>query len=218
MTNLNWCFPSLSPEKDAKTIVKNYLLSTNFGDEDEIDEEITAWEDRGELESKAEKFKPKLDAMQEQILAKKLKEQEDRKIKIQKKTESYINGLTDTLSKDELNGIKLDKKIKSKLYDGLTAPKYSTSDGRQTNKLVHLLEKYQFTEPNHALLAEVMWLLDDPEGYKSKITSQGRTEEKKNTYRELKTAEASKVKNEIKEEKQTNKRPKLKRPNRGIFG
>ena len=210
---------SLDPQKDSERIVRTYLESTNFGDNDEIQEEIDAWRDRGELENKAEKFKPKLDSMQEEIIARKSQEQENRKKLQEQKTQKYLTGITETLSKGELNGIKLDKKTQSMLYEGLVEPKHFTSDGRPTNKLIHLLEKYQFVEPNHELLSEALWLLSDPDGYRSKLKGLGSKEEKEETFRKLKTAESEKATSVYKEEeKDKNRMNKLKRPNRSIFG
>ena len=64
--------------------------------------------------------------------------------------------------------------------------------GRPTNLLGHLLEKYQYQEPNHALLSEVLWLLKDPEGYKNKLRDGGKKETVLKTVRTLKTEESSK--------------------------
>ncbi|MBK7819477.1 MAG: hypothetical protein IPJ60_19490 [Sphingobacteriaceae bacterium] len=63
-------------EGGSEAIVRQYLQATNFGDTEEIQEEIDSWKDRGELEAKANKFKLKLDAMQEQYVAYKVQEQE----------------------------------------------------------------------------------------------------------------------------------------------
>jgi len=46
-------------ERDQEQIVREYLRATNFGNAEEIEEEIDGWRDRGDLEAKANKFKPK---------------------------------------------------------------------------------------------------------------------------------------------------------------
>ena len=86
-TDLKNVFRSLAAVEEIKSldvededsqaqIVRSYLHATRFGDAEEIEEEIESWRDRDELEAKAKKFKPKLDAMQEQILARQLENQE----------------------------------------------------------------------------------------------------------------------------------------------
>ena len=57
-----------------------YMLQI-FGTSEEIEEEINDWHDLGRLEQKANQFKPKLDKMQEEIVARKLAEQEYKKNK-----------------------------------------------------------------------------------------------------------------------------------------
>ena len=62
--------------KDQKHIIREYLSATGYGTQEEIDEEIEVWGDLGKLEQQANKFKPKLDKMQEQVVARKLQEQD----------------------------------------------------------------------------------------------------------------------------------------------
>jgi hypothetical protein len=59
--------------------------------------------------------------------------------------------------------------------------------------LGHLLEKYQFVEPRHDLIAEALWLLADPDGYKGKIKEQGSKKTVEDTVRKLKTEESRKI-------------------------
>jgi hypothetical protein len=56
--------------------------------------------------------------------------------------------------------------------------------------LGHLLEKYQYVEPRHDLIAEALWLLSDPDGYKARIKDQGKQAQVEKTVRQLKTEEA----------------------------
>ena len=65
--------------------------------------------------------------------------------------------------------------------------------GKNTNLLGHLLEKYQFVEPRYDLIAEALWLLADPEGYKGRIKDQGGKAAVEKTVRQLKTEEARKI-------------------------
>lgn len=77
------------------------------------------------------------------------------------------------------------------LYNGLVSPSFPSVSGKSTNLLGHLLEKYQFVEPNYPLIAEALWLLSDPNGYKSKIMEIGANKSVENTVRKLKTEQAN---------------------------
>ena len=177
-------------EQGQRQIVKEYLYATNFGDADEIEEEIEGWLDRGELGAKALKFKPKLDKMQEAIVQRKVAEQEQIKAQQQQAAQHYMENVYNTLATGELAGVKLDKKTQGMLYSGLVQPQYPSMSGKPTNLLGHLLERYQYVEPRHDLIAEALWLLADPNGYKSKIKSQGTKQAVEKTVRQLKTTQA----------------------------
>jgi len=60
-----------------------------------------------------------------------------------------------------------------------------------------LLEKYQFVEPRHDLIAEALWLLADPNGYKNKVREQGSKQALEKTVRQLKTEESRKISSSI---------------------
>jgi hypothetical protein len=87
--------------------------------------------------------------------------------------------------------------------------------------LGHLLEKYQFVEPRHDLIAEALWLLADPNGYKSKVRDQGGKAAVEKTVRALKTEEQRKLGSSSQpEEPATNKRTPgktISRNNGNIF-
>jgi len=177
-------------KNDQEYIVREYLRATNFGNEDEIEEEIDQWRDRGDLESKALKFKPKLDKMQESVVAQKLAQQEHMKKQQQAAAQQYMHNVYETLKNGDLGGVKLDKKTQGMLYAGLVQPNYPSISGKPTNMLGHLLEKYQYVEPRHDLIAEALWLLSDPDGYKARIKDQGKQAQVEKTVRQLKTEEA----------------------------
>jgi len=182
-----------SNEYDQAEIARQYLYATQFGTPEEIESEINDWNDLGKLEQKANQFKPKLDAMQEEIIARQLAEQEARKEQQAAQAKMYTDNVYSTLSKGELGGVKLDRKVQSLLYSGLVQPNYPSISGKPTNMLGHLLEKYQFVEPRHDLIAEALWLLADPDGYKGKIKEQGSKKTVEETVRKLKTEEGRKI-------------------------
>jgi hypothetical protein len=197
-------------ENSQEQIVRSYLHATQFGDAEEIEEEIEAWKDRDELEAKANKFKPKLDAMQEQIVARQLQEQEGKRKQQQHQAQLYTDAVYKTLEPGEINGLKLDKKTQNMLFGGLTQANYPSASGRQTNLLGHLLEKYQYVEPNPALISEVLWLLADSDGYKGKIKAGGSKEQVEKTVRQLKTEQSSKIASGTQEEDGNHSREKKK--------
>ena len=182
-----------SNEVDQEEIARQYLWATNFGNAEEIESEIQDWADMNKLEQKANQFKPKLDRMQEEIVARQLAEQEHKKEQQQKQAKAYTDSVYNTLAAGELGGLKLDKKVQSLLYSGLVQPNYPSISGKNTNLLGHLLEKYQFVEPNHGLIAEALWLLQDPEGYRNRVKEVGNKESVEKTVRALKTEESRKL-------------------------
>jgi len=207
-------------EADAKTIVRSYLQATNFGDTEEIEEEINSWEDRGEIEAKAQKFKPKLDAMTKEQVAYKLQQQEQIRKQRETQAQVYMDEVYKTLEPAELNGLKLDKKTQNMLFAGLVQPNYPSMSGRNTNLMGHLLEKYQYMEPNHGLIAEALWLLADPDGYKSKVRENTKKGVVTDTIRKLKTEEANRAATTAAADEQepTQRKPgTIQRPNKGFF-
>jgi hypothetical protein len=178
-------------EKDQEYIIREYLGATGFGTVDEIDEEISVWKDLGKLEQQAMKFKPKLDRMQEEVVMHKLQEQELRKRQQQQASNQYMENVYNTLKEGALGELKIDRKTQSMLYNGLVQPNYPSVTGKNTNLLGHLLEKYQFVEPNYTLISEALWLLSDPDGYKSKIMEKGAIKSTEATVRKLKTEQAN---------------------------
>ena len=209
-------------ENDQAEIARQYLYATNFGTPEEIEEEISDWNELGRLQQKANQFKPKLDRMQEEIVAKKLAEQEYKKEQKTKQAKAYTDNVYNTLLKGDLAGLKLDKKTQSLLYSGLVQPNFPSISGKPTNMLGHLLEKYQFVEPRHDLIAEALWLLADPEGYKSKIKNQGGQQVAEKVVRQLKTEQSNKnnttyYENEKATKKAPSREPKTLSRSNSIF-
>lgn len=181
----------VSTERGQERIINEYLQSTGYGTPEEIQEEIEIWKDLGKLEKQAMKFKPKLDKMQEKVVARKLEEQQMKQNQQAEASKQYMNNVYHTLQDGTLNGMKLDKKTQSLLYNGLVQPAYPSVSGKNTNLLGHLLEKYQFQEPNYPLVTEALWLLADPDGYKKRIMDMGAQKSVEKTVRQLKTEQAS---------------------------
>ena len=196
-------------ERDQEMIIKDYLSATGYGTMDEIEEEIEVWKDLGKLEQQAAKFKPKLDKMQEKVVAQKLQEQEMKRKQQEQASQQYMSNVYETLKDGKLGDIKVDKKTQAMLYNGLVQPNFPSVSGRNTNLLGHLLEKYQFVEPNYTLISEALWLLSDPQGYKARIMEKGAQKSIESTVRKLKTEQASRKTSSlgVQEQEKTNSRP-----------
>ena len=172
-------------------IIAEYLNATDYGTAEDIQEEIEIWKDLGKLESQAQKFKPKLDKMHEKIVAQKLQEQDLKKKQQQNASQEYMKNVYETLKEGMLGDLKVDRKTQAMLYNGLVQPNYPSVSGRNTNLLGHLLEKYQFVEPNYSLISEALWLLQDPIAYKAKIMDKGAQKSIETTVRKLKSEQSN---------------------------
>lgn len=183
-----------SKEPHQKQIIRQYLNATKYGTPEEIEDELYALEDRGDLEKKANQFKPKLDKMQDEIVNQRVARQQEETKRRQEASQMYIDNIYTTLEKGELNGVKLDNKTQNMLYQGLVQSNHPSMSGNgYTNLLGSLLEKYQWgTEkeaPRHDLIAEALWLLKDPEDYKNRLREGIEKETHEKTLRTLKTTE-----------------------------
>ena len=176
-------------ESDQEYIVRSYLQARGESPED-VEDEINTIKDLGNLEKKARQYKPKLDQMQEEMVQSKLAEQEYAKQQQEQAAQAYVQNVFEALRPGDLNGLKLDKKVQAFLYNGLTQPQYPSMSGRGTNLLGHLLEKYQYVEPNYSLIAEALWLLSNPDDYRNNLKRQGGNAAVENTVRQLKTEQA----------------------------
>jgi len=198
-------------ETDQEHIVRQYLQARGESSED-IEDELSTIKDLGTLEKKAKQFIPKLDQMQEDIVQSQIAEQENRKKQQEHAADAYMQNVFEALRPAEINGLKLDKKTQAQLYSGLVQPQYPSISGRPTNQLGHLLEKYQFVEPNYPLIAEALWLLSDPETYRANLAKQGKNAAVEQTVRQLKTEQSSKRTSSTFQEEEETKSRKLSRP------
>tara|TARA_R110000803_G_scaffold6499_6_gene21131 strand:+ start:2877 stop:4166 length:1290 start_codon:yes stop_codon:yes gene_type:complete len=202
---------------DQEKIITEYLSATGYGTAEDIQEEIEIWKDLGKLETQASKFKPKLDKMQEKVVTQKLQEQELKKKQQENASQAYMKNVYETLKEGKLGDIKVDRKTQAMLYNGLVQPNYPSVSGTNTNLLGHLLEKYQFVEPNYGLISEALWLLQDPEAYKAKIMDKGAQKSVEKTVRKLKSEQSNAggaslgVQSTDEESKRSSKR-KIQRP------
>jgi hypothetical protein len=213
----------VNEETGQKQIIRSYLQATNYGTPEEIEDEIYSLEDRGDLNKKANQFKPKLDKMQEGVIEQRLATQQEEATKRQEQSQKYIESVYSTLEQGALNGMDLDNKTQNMLYSGLVQSNYPSMNGKQTNMLGHLLEKYQWVEPRHDLIAEALWLLADPDGYRDNIKVNTEKEVNEKTMRKLKTEQSTKSVSTQASETKSASRPSrtqngIQRPKRNFFG
>ena len=183
----------VSNEQDQESIARQYLNLTGFGSTEEIEDEVNVLKDRGDLQKYAERYKPKLDARQAEVIEKRLKDQQSAQARKNDMEKRYHDVVYNTLNNNNLNGIPLNNKVQTMLYYGLTdATKYQDSKGNATNALGYLLEQHQFGEKaNPSLVAEALWLLADPVNYRNSVKQLGANVANANTVRALRTEEAS---------------------------
>ena len=105
-------------------IIREYLTATGYGTKEDIEEEIEVWKDLGKLEKQAQKFKPRLDKMQEKVVAQRLQENEMKQKQQAQASENYMKNVYNTLKDGRLGETKIDKKTQSLLYNGLVNPAY----------------------------------------------------------------------------------------------
>ena len=209
-------------EDGQEQIVRTYLQTTQYGTAEEIEEEIESLRDRDELKVKADRFKPRLDEMQDKILQQKIAAQAAAKQKQEEQSRMYQESVYQTLAPGDLNGLKLDGRTQNMLFSGLVQPNYPSISGKPTTMLGHLLEKYQWVEPNHQLIAETLWLLADPEGYKAQVRAKASNEAVEKTVRMLKTEQANRTASTVQEEREPSRdvtqARKINRPQKNFFG
>ena len=100
-------------EEHHERIVREWLRATNFGTDEEIEDEITAYVDRNEIGKKAAQFKPKLDKKSAEIMQSKLAEQEKRKAEKEEAAKTYAESVFHTLNNPQLNGLPLNNRIQT---------------------------------------------------------------------------------------------------------
>lgn len=182
----------ITNEYGQEQVVRAYLQAKQFGTAPQIEEEINAYKDRGELAKKAGQFQPSLKAMQDSVIQQRVAYQQQIQKVREEESRKYAQNLHSIISKGDLNGVPLDPKTKDVLYNGLTQAVYPSQAGGHTNLLGHLLEQNQWVTPNHGLIAEVLWLLQDREGYHAKVKEIAKRATEEKVMRTLKNAEADK--------------------------
>jgi hypothetical protein len=159
--------------------------------------------------------------MQQQMVNQRIAEQENQAAMRKEQSQKYIESVYSALEPGKLNDLDLDNRTQNMLYAGLVQSNYPSINGKQTNMLGHLLEKYQWVEPRHDLIAEALWLLADPDGYKDKVRAVQDKETNAKVLRTLKTEQSTKsVASQQQEEEQAKRSVSrgIPRQKRNFFG
>lgn len=142
-------------------IVREYFKSKNFSEQD-IEDEIKLYKEKGVLSQKANKYRIEIENISDNRLKEKLKEQEEIKKRKQEYTKWYADELKKTLES-------FPPGVRSDIAVGLLNSDKRSLSGHKINELYYLLEEYQIRKPDLKRVAEALWLLKDPDGFKNNI-------------------------------------------------
>lgn len=191
--------------KDRESIIREYYRAIEWGSEDEIAEEVNRIKELGdsELEKQAAKFKPKLEKMYDDITKQQLARQERARQLQEQEMTTYLENAQEAIKAGKIGDLALDKKTQVSLWAGLTQPTHQTRRGISTNELGHLLEKYQYTEPDFEKIYKVLWLLRDEKGFEEALAKKLKNEVVGQTVRVLKTEQGKRAGNATSETRET---------------
>lgn len=205
-TDLKSLFKALAATEEIKnldvktqfgkeSVIREYYRAIDWGTEEEITEELERLKEAGEpeVEKIANKFKPKLEKMQQDLTEQQLARQEKAKQAGEQEMNLYLDNAHEAIKAGKLGELQLDKKTQAALWTGLTQPTHQTRRGAVTNKLGHLLEKYQYTEPNFEKIYKVLWLLEDEKGFEEAMTKRAKSADASDTARILRTEQSKKI-------------------------
>lgn len=187
---------------------------------EEIEEELVSLKDMpGALEKKANVYKPKLDAKQQQIVEKQIKDAETRRKNEEAAVVRYKENIINALRPADLNGQKITPTVQAMIYNGLTNFDKKGRNGQPTNELGLLLEEYNFVKPNPVLMSKVYWLLKDEKAYEESVRASGNKEIVKETVLKLKTEAGAKATatNLDQTKKSDSVRKTMQKPKQSIF-
>lgn len=182
---------TLDSEKSQEEIVRQVLRIKNFDDE-EIEDQIATLKDLDKLKAKAEKFLPELKNMKQQQLTMLMQKQKERQDEAAEATRTYLTTVQETLSKDAVKGVKLQREDKAKIYEALAAARHTSLNGVPTNGFVHSLEEMQFGKnADYELFLSVVHHAVDPEGFMEKIRASLKNEVNADTVKKLKSSKST---------------------------
>jgi hypothetical protein len=181
----------LDPTKkeDAIRIVREYHQMEGILSNEDIEDDITALEDRDTLTNYAEKYKKRLDEKQAIILKKRLADQDLIKKQELQNEHKKIQNVVTVLKSPDISGIVLDNDTKQNLFTGLAEKRFQSLNGEQVNELQYLLEQKQYGEnPDMASVVLALAILKDPSLILNSLETKIRKEVSINAQEKIKDA------------------------------
>lgn len=179
----------LETEEGQSNVISEYLKVSGWSEED-IKEEIETAKDLGKLKTKAEKFLPKLNEMNQQRIQMLMEEQNEREKHAQEAKERYLSTIKNTLDKDKLGDVKLTRQEKAMIWDGLTDVRHRSWSGQPTNLFFKRLEEMQAGDKaDYDHFLEIVYHTLNRGAFKDKLKEEIKTVQTVDTIRKLKTEE-----------------------------
>lgn len=200
----------IAKEEHHAPIVTQYLQESTQLTPQQIEEQVQEWVETGKIQQKAEQFKPSLDSIQEQRSREYLRQAEIQRQKDQEVSDFYTSKIEETLSKNELAGVKLDKRFIADMYEGMTGVTQGPWSGRPVNKLGYLIEQKSFIEPDYEALMLATWVMEDKENFLKTIQQVGVNKGVNDSVRLIKLEQGAKVESKG---VPTNQKPVKRLPN-----
>lgn len=202
---------SADDEAGQEEVIRQALKMKGFDDE-EIKEQIETFKDLDKLKVKAEKFLPELNSMQEKRVEMLLKEQEQRDAQAREASKVYLDTIQNTLNKEEVGKVKLQKEDKAKIYQALADGRYVSLSGMKTNGFVKALEELQFGKnSNYDHFLNIVHMAIDPEGFYEKIENGIKNKVTEQQVRKIKVSKSSNPNTQEEVETNVTKKPVVTR-------
>lgn len=208
----------IEKEKDQEDVIKEYLKINGWDDAD-IKEEIETAKDLGKLKTKAEKFLPKLNQMNEQRIQVIMEEQEQSKARAEETRKEYLKNLKVNLDKPKVGEVKLERNDRASLWDALTNIKYTSWNGQPTNGFFKKLEELQTAKDgNYEHFLEIVHLATNREAFIEKIREEIGTKQAAESARKLKIEQTRKATSESSIDEETPAKNTIRRTFKNPWG
>lgn len=181
----------IESEKGQEDIVRETLRMKGF-DNEEIEDQISTLKDLEKLEAKAKKFLPELQTISQQKVQIMLDREEQRKRDAREAANIYLKTVESTLGKDTLDGVKIQREDKAKIFDALAHHNHVSLNGGPTNGFVKTLEELQFGKnQDYEHFLNIVHYAVDKKSFIEKIKASLKNEINAETVKKLKSAKST---------------------------
>lgn len=154
-----------------------------------IEKNIKRLEELDALEEEAQELSQELVQLKAGEVKKRLEVQAKREQEAMDASKVYFKTIQETLSKEVVNGVKLAKEDKAKIYRALADDRFTSLSGGKTNEFVKTLEDLQFgKEANYDHFLSIVQFTVDPKGFVEKLKASVKQEVTAETVKKLKSA------------------------------